>query len=503
MTLLDQVASTLRRRVRLPRGARVLAAVSGGADSVALACLLSELAERGVVVLAGIGHLNHQLRGRDADEDEAFCAALAMRLGVPFRSASADVRSLAAARRESIEAAARRARYASLASFAADLDAAYVATGHTLDDQAETVLMRLLRGAGSRGLSGIRAVRGSVIRPMLDCRRAAVRAYLVERDEAFREDASNADAGFTRNRLRLELLPVIERLAPAGLEALARTAALAADDEEFLSEAAIIAASSVVLFRNPLELPWYQAPFRAGGGSPPRQVKWVSGLTDAAGVQLRRAPLAALAPAVGRRVIRAAIESATAVCGRSNDDASRLTSRHIESVWRLVSSEHGGEADLPGVRVDVLPAVVSIRIADRDALPPAAVVFEHTLDVPGTQTILGTWRISAVLGDQTVAAGVETRRALRIIVPRARVGRSVTIRNRRPGDRIKPIGAPGRTKVQDLLVDQKVPRAERDRVPVVVDGNGHVVWVVGVAVADEFRVTAPESEVVVFTAERQ
>jgi tRNA(Ile)-lysidine synthase len=470
MTLLDQVASTLRQRVRLPRGARVLAAVSGGADSVALAWLLSALAERGLLVLAGIGHLNHQLRGAAADEDESFCAALAARLGVPVRSSSADVYALAAARKESIEAAARRTRYAALATFAADLDAQWIATGHTLDDQAETVLLRLLRGAGSRGLSGIRSVRGRIIRPMLDCRRAGVRAYLATRDEPFREDASNADARFARNRVRLELLPVIDRLSPCGLEALARTAALSADDEDFLSEAAIVAASSIVL-------------------------------TDADGVQLRRAALRTLAPSIARRVIRAAIEDALPGRELVRSEASRLTSRHLEAVWHLVQGQGDGESDLPGVHVEVIGDVVRIGVARAADTMMAPIEWE--LGVPGAMTFLGTWRISAILGDQTAVAGVETRKALEIAVSRSRVGASVIVRNRRPGDRIKPVGGRGRKKLQDLLVDQKVPRADRDRLPVVVDGNGHVVWVVGVAMADEFRVTAPESEVVIFKAERQ
>ena len=468
MTLLDQVAITLRRRIRLPRGARVVAAVSGGADSVALAWLLAELTANATLELCGIAHLNHQLRGAEADDDETFSAAMAARMHVPFRSARVDVAAAARARGESIEAAARHARYAWLAKAAASLAATHIATGHTLDDQAETVLLRLLRGAGSRGLSGIRAARGAVIRPLIECRRADVRAYLAARGEVFREDASNADLTIPRNRLRHDLLPVIDRVAPGGLEALARTAALSADDEDFLVAEAVIAARSVVL-------------------------------TTADGVQLQRVPLKALAPAVARRVIRAAIEVAAPI------DAPRLTSRHIEAVWRLATSERARHADLPGVRVEADQQVLRISPAALDERPArGSTSFELALNVPGTLTILEAgWSISAQRGHQTPPAGVEAREALQIAVPAELVRGPLTVRSRRPGDRIKPIGAPGRKKVQDLLVDRKVPRTERDRVPVIVDRDGHVVWVVGVAMADEFRVTAPEAEVVVFKAERQ
>ncbi len=472
MKLSDQVATTLRRRIRLPRGARVLAAVSGGADSVALAWLLAELSERGELVLVGLGHLNHQLRGADADADEAFVAALAERLGVPCQSSRADVAAMAAARSESLEVAARRARYAWLTEAAAVLGATHVATGHTRDDQAETVLLRLLRGAGTRGLSGIRATRGLLIRPLLDCRREDLRAYLAARGETFREDASNADVSIPRNRLRHELLPVIQRISPGGVEALARTAALAADDEDVLSAQAIDAARFVVL-------------------------------PNADGVQLERGRLAALPPAVARRVIRGAVELAAPL------DARRLTSRHIEAVWRVVLSGESRQADLPGLRVVASGQTVKLASAPGEARSAAvAVPFEATLNVPGEVRILEAgWVISAARCDHLAPVGVEPKRgaraSLEIAVSAARVGGSVTVRNRKAGDCIKPIGAPGRKKVQDLLIDLKVPRGERERVPVVVDENGHLVWVVGVAMADEFRVTAPELEVVVFRAERQ
>ncbi len=469
MTLRDQVASTLRR-LEVPRGARVLAAVSGGGDSVYLAQVLADLSARGDVTLAGLAHLNHQLRGTEGDADEAFVADLALALGVPFRATRADVRSLAALRHESLEAAGRRARYRFLADAAADLDAAFIATGHTQDDQAETVLLRLLRGAGTRGLSGVRARRGAVIRPLIDCRRADVRAALSARGVAFREDATNADVRVARNRVRHELLPAITRVAPGAIEALARAAALFADDDALLERAAMAAAETIVSAR-------------------------------AAGIVLDRARLAAVPAALARRVIRRAIERA------APGAAPRMTARHIEAVRRLARAGAARHLDLPGMVARLDAAGIVLVEVDADARTLRRAPFEHRLSVPGDVFVPECgWRIFAQIRtsrDQMVSGGVESREALEIAVPAAQMAAPVTVRNRRPGDRIKPLGAPGRKKLQDLLVDRKVPRHERDRVPVVVDGHGRLVWVVGVAMADEFRVTEPAAEVVVFTAERQ
>ena len=167
-------------------------AVSGGGDSVALSFMLRDLAsELGAAV--GAHSRQPRLRGADGDEDEAFCRALAARLGLPIEVRRVDVAGLARTRRISIEAAARLARYEWFRAAAERLGANLVATGHTADDQAETVLLRLLRGSGARGVSGIRIKRGMYVRPLLQCRRNALRAWLQDMGESWREDASNAD----------------------------------------------------------------------------------------------------------------------------------------------------------------------------------------------------------------------------------------------------------------------------------------------------------------------
>ena len=208
--LIARVARTIRQDCRVGAGDRVVAAVSGGSDSVGLAWILAELAarDRGPA-LVGLVHLNHQLRGSESDADEALCRALADRLHVPIAVGQVDVGARAEDARVSIEVAAREARYEFFESVVPALGATFVATGHTMDDQAETVMLRLLRGAGTRGLSGIRARRNNVIRPLLHCRRSDVRQLLVARGETWREDSSNDDVAILRNRIRHELMPVL------------------------------------------------------------------------------------------------------------------------------------------------------------------------------------------------------------------------------------------------------------------------------------------------------
>jgi tRNA(Ile)-lysidine synthase len=202
-----------------------LAAVSGGADSVAL---LRGLLDAGVPHVAA-AHFNHQLRGAESDADEAFVRDLAAQLGVPFHRGSADVAALAARQRENLEATARHLRYKWLAELAKEAGATWVATGHTADDQAETVLHRLIRGTGIPGLRGIAASRElaagvQLLRPMLSVTRADVLDYLHALGQPFRDDATNADTAYTRNRIRHELLPLLKTFNPAIVPVLGRLA---------------------------------------------------------------------------------------------------------------------------------------------------------------------------------------------------------------------------------------------------------------------------------------
>jgi tRNA(Ile)-lysidine synthase len=216
----------------------VLVALSGGSDSVALATLLLALGEYGDFQVAGVAHFNHQLRDTAA-RDEAFCRSLAERLRLPIVVDTADVRAHARQHGLSTEDAARRVRYEFLERTADALKATRIATGHTQDDQAETLLLKLMRGAGLTGLGGVYPRRGRIIRPLLDVSRADLRRYLESAGAAWVEDETNDDLDNPRNRIRHRVLPELDRAAGGATRpAIARAAALIREDGQWLDDRA-------------------------------------------------------------------------------------------------------------------------------------------------------------------------------------------------------------------------------------------------------------------------
>ena len=462
MSLADVALRTVRAHGMLPRGGRVLVAVSGGADSVALLHILLELQARDELVAAGILHFNHQLRGEQADQDEAFCAALAATHGIPFESAREDVRALARAQGRSIEDAARQARYAFFTAAAARLRADAVAVGHTRDDQAETFLLRLLRGAGTRGLGGVRPKAGLIIRPLIDIRRLDLREYLAAGSVTFREDATNADVSIPRNRVRHELIPYLERsFSPGIVDVLAREAASARDDEEKLHQEAIDLASSIVL-------------------------------TDVA----RTAPhvdaeaLTTLHPAIAARVAREAL---------AHLGSNRFIGfEHIQRFLDFAAHAREGAAlSLPGQQLVRHGRWIVIQPEPpRPAGEGERTDFRFPLSIPGEVILPHGIAVSAAWeADVPESGGV----GLGCVIAGARL--PLAVRSRRPGDRFEPPGLGGRSKkLQDYLVDRKVARAERDLLPLVVDGDDRIVWIVGHAVSEDFRAVAPSNGVIFLKA---
>ena len=444
-----RVLAYLRSRELMRAGDRVCVAVSGGADSVALLRLLLDLrAELGIVL--SVAHVNHNLRGADADADAAFVAALSAEHRLELHAASEDVRAYAQQHSMSLEAAGRKLRYRCFSRLLREGIATRVATAHTADDQAETVLLRLLRGSGPRGLRGIlpsrhtrveagdppalssRGVEGRILRPLLSTRRADLRSYLRDIGQLWREDASNSDLAFARNRVRAELLPLLERDYNSSLvHVLASTAEIARAEEEFWDAELARLAPEVLTPTGRLRVR-----------------------------ELLRQPLA-----VQRRLIRLA-------GGPVGFDP-------VEQV--LDFARRGGRAE----RTLALPSGLAARFAAAElwfeaasGAPNQPEGYEYRLPVPGHVVIRELQcRITAsVQSAQTVAQGYNPQQFL----DPASLAPELCIRNWRAGDRFRPLHSKAPRKLKELL--QKVPASQRQVWPVAVSGD-EIVWVRGLAVA--------------------
>jgi len=426
-----------------PDDGRLLVAVSGGPDSTALLLILCRLAGRKPHRLTA-AYFDHRLRGEAASALEAAAVErLAAACGVVLVRGDAEVRDLARTQRLSLEEAARRARYAFLAAAAGAAGCEAVAVGHTAADQAETVLMHVLRGAGLAGLGGM-APRASwptgetavaVVRPLLTLTRAETEAYCRAAGFEPLEDESNRSPAFLRNRLRADLLPHLRRFNPRADAALVRLADAARADLSYVEAAA-------------------------------RQIER---RRDETGVTISREALAACEPALRIHALRLALRDLLG-------DLQGIGERHLRALERLLLSGRSGDRlDLPrGVGASLRRDVLTLRLGPppRPASLPAGSV---PLSVPGEATF-GPLRLRAAADSLANAAAA-------VAVDAAAVVPGMEVRRRRPGDRLQPLGMAGTKKLQDLFIDAHVPREERAALPLFVNARG-IIWVGGLRLAD-------------------
>jgi tRNA(Ile)-lysidine synthase len=409
-------------------GQTIVVGLSGGADSVGLLDGLATVGpRRGLRVVAA--HLDHGLRP-DSAADALFCADLCAQLGVPFRAGRADVAGRARREGGGIEQAARLERYAFLRQVRGEEGAVAVAVAHTRDDQAETVLLRLLRGAGRSGLSAMRVRRADILRPLLDVSREEVRCHLRSRGLTWREDPSNADPAFLRNRVRRELMPYLEsRFNPRIGETLARSAALLADEAELLGSLA--------------------------GGLYDRAAR-----REGEGVSLSRGGLAAAPPALRRLAVRRALEETGGLRGVSAAVVERLL------VLAGSAAPSGRRLSLPGGRV-ALFRFGDVWVGPRTEPRPG---FAYPLGIPGRVELPGGVAVVAGPAEGPPASQGEAA------VVAAPEGEPLLVRTRRPGDRVWRHGR--KMSLKRFFMEQRVPADRRGALPLVAAGS-EVLWVPG------------------------
>ena len=452
--MLQIFQQTIEKHGLLRPGRHVLVAVSGGSDSVALACALSSLGRKYRIKIT-LAHLNHRIRGRAADEDARFVKRLADRLRVGCVQRRIDVPRMARGKGISLEMAARDARYGFFRQAMRATGADCLATGHTSDDQAETVLLRLVRGTGPQGLGGIayKAERQGmqIIRPLLDVTHAQVIEYLRKNKTSWREDASNRDRQFLRNRIRLEILPLLEkRLNPGVRNALVRFAKVFSEEHRWMDGQARDHLAHRLRSKT-------------------RKRISLSGI--------KHLPLA-----LQRRIVLRWLVL--------NDvDPERINFEAIESVVNLMTSSKGTGSVALG---DGWSVVRKYKVAELTAENESSAVFPPVvMNVPG-ETILPErgLHISA-----RFRPGLIKQRGLRVGMIPARASfdaartrtAALVIRSWKPGDRIRPLGMKGTKKIQDLFVDAKIPRAQRSTVPVF-ECDGDIIWIPGYCVAQGWEV---------------
>jgi len=448
--MIEQVAKTIARYSMFQRDQRVGVAVSGGADSVCLLHVLRELGPRWNLRFTVL-HLDHRLRGEESRADAAFVRDLAAAFDLPFELQETEVAALCRETGDNLEQAARAARLEFFTRLieAGGLDR--IATGHTRSDQAETVLFRFLRGAGTAGLAGIRPVTGDgIVRPLLEVDRAEVERYLRERGVTWRNDSTNDSTAFARNRIRHELLPQLAReWNPALADTLAHTANWAQAEEAYwASELARLAPSHVII-------------------EPPA-------------VLLHTVPLAALPLAVARRLVRRAVETA-------KGDLRGIGFEHLAGILELAASAEGhGRLQIPGI--DVLRSFNWLRIA-----PPALDNLDNRnyrlpLPVPGAVRLPGQkMLVHTELFENTnvTETSKDVYNGCVGCLDWNRLSGSLEVRNWRPGDRYQPVGHSGAENIKVLFHQARIPLWERRHWPVVTMGDA-ILWTRRFGPAAEF-----------------
>jgi tRNA(Ile)-lysidine synthase len=462
-SLEERVSRFIRKNGLLEKGQKVLAAVSGGPDSVCLLhCLWTMREKLGIELYAA--HLNHGLRGQESEDDAAYVAELAGKLGVPLTLEKGDVAVYRKEHRLSLEEAAREVRYEFLARTAQSTGAAVTAVGHTLNDQVETILLHIIRGSGTLGLRGLQprqALRFSgrkleTIRPLLEVKRRETEDYCLRFDLKPRHDSTNASFVPLRNRVRHELLPLLETYNPAVISSLLRISRIARDEAALLEVESLEAWKSLVSRQESTFV-------------------------------FEKKPLLDLSPALQRQVFRKSIQE---LLGSLKD----IETRHIEELMEMLTKP-------PGRQINLTQGLVFVVEYDRyllgahpqEMVPLPALKGNYEIKVPG-ETVIPGWRIETSVKSRAssqTAAGARkdlTASLFSASFDSELAGDKINVRPREKGDRFHPLGMQGTKKLGEFMLDAGIPRLWRERIPVFVTPQ-QVIWVAGWRMDERVKIT--------------
>lgn len=457
MNLLGQVNTAIKKHSLLFEKDRVLIGLSGGPDSVCLLHALNSLKDGYKLALHAI-YIDHGLRPDEIPAEIEFCKKLCENLGVPFITKSVDVKSYAIEHSLNKQEAARELRYKIFEDVAIEIGANRIALAHNADDQAETFFMRILRGAGRKGLSGIPAVRGKIIRPLIEIERKDIEDFLFQNSEprtpnsglSFIVDSSNLKKDYFRNWLRLAVMPEFKRQNPELIRTISRISEIIREEDNYLE---LIVTKTLM--------------------------KLIPKKTDRT-IELFLVPLETMDRVILRRVLRRVIDAAKGLRG--------IGFVHIEDIIELVKRGNSGDRIYLPKGIRVIKGYATLILTSEQP----SKLRTYSLNVPEGLAL----KESGILIKSSFAdsAEIPCDGKSKVIIDADRIKLPLVVRARKSGDLFYPFGFGKRKKLQDFFVDEKIPRDERDSIPIVLSGND-VVWIAGYRADERFRVTAETKKI--------
>ncbi len=445
MKLISQVTETIKKYSMITEGEHILIALSGGADSICLLQILHDIKDEYKISLSAL-YIDHRFRPEETPFEIDFCKKICGSLSVPLITKSIDIRTFAQCEGMSKQEAARELRYRVFYETADELKADKIALGHNMDDQAETALIRLIRGSGPTGLGAIPPVRGKIIRPLIEIERTEIEAFLDKGNIPFVMDSSNLTDRYLRNKIRLLIMPEIKKINPEVVKTISRTSDIFRNEEKYFD---ILVTKSLM--------------------------KMISRKNDRS-IELFIAPMEILDTVILRRVLRRAIDATHKLKG--------ISFLHIEDIIHLLKYGRNGDRIFLPNNIRVIKKYSLLTITSEEPKRLATYIIEKPGEVRVMESSLAllTKLISA---DETGDIGDGKKTALingdKLIFP-------LSIRSRKNGDYFYPFGMGKRKKIQDYFVDNKVPRDERDAVPLLINGNEEIMWIVGYRIDDRYKI---------------